>query len=99
MSSSEHTTPKQLFTVLLACGLLLLVVHTLGRFIYTPLLPYLVADNLFTAPEGAALATWNYLGYLMGAMLAIRWHRISQIRFMLPAFLVEIGRASCRERV
>ena len=87
MTSPPTATPKQLFTVLLAGSLVLLVVHTLGRFIYTPLLPYLVADNQFSAPDGAAVATWNYLGYLMGAMLAIRWHRIDQIRFMLPLFL------------
>ena len=87
MTSSPTATPKQLFTVLLAGSLVLLVVHTLGRFIYTPLLPYLVADNQFSAPDGAAVAIWNYLGYLMGAMLAIRWHRIDQIRFMLPLFL------------
>src|SRR5690554_7942535 len=88
MTSSPTATPKQLFTVLLAGSLVLLVVHTLGRFIYTPLLPYLVADNQFSAPDGAAVATWNYLGYLMGAMLAIRWHRVSHIRILLPAFLV-----------
>ncbi|TVT36156.1 YbfB/YjiJ family MFS transporter [Marinobacter vinifirmus] len=87
MTPSPTATPKQLFTVLLAGSMVLLVVHTLGRFIYTPLLPYLVADNQFSAPDGAAVATWNYLGYLMGAMLAIRWHRIDQIRFMLPLFL------------
>jgi len=87
MTSTPCTTPKQLFTVLLAGSLVLLVVHALGRFIFTPLLPYLVADNQFSAPDGAAVATWNYLGYLMGAMLAIRWHRIDQIRLMLPLFL------------
>ncbi|WP_303289972.1 YbfB/YjiJ family MFS transporter [Marinobacter sp. SS5-14b] len=87
MTSTPCTPPKQLFTVLLAGSLVLLVVHALGRFIFTPLLPYLVADNQFSAPDGAAVATWNYLGYLMGAMLAIRWHRIDQIRIMLPLFL------------
>src|SRR5690554_5102705 len=87
MTSANTPTPRQLFTVLLAGSLVLLVVHGLGRFIYTPLLPYLVADNQFNAPDGAAVATWNYLGYLMGAMLAIRWHRIDQIRLMLPLFL------------
>jgi MFS family permease len=88
MTSQTAPNPKQLFTVLLAGALVLLVVHTLGRFIYTPLLPYLVADGQFSAADGAAVATWNYLGYLMGAMVAIKWHRIDQIRFMLPLFLV-----------
>lgn len=87
MTSSPAISPRQLFTVLLAGSFVLMVVHTLGRFIYTPLLPYLVADGQFSAADGAAVATWNYLGYLMGAMLAIRWHRIDQIRQLLPLFL------------
>lgn len=87
MYQQNSTTPKELFSVLAAGAIMLMVVHGLGRFIYTPLLPYLVDDGQFTAPEGAAVATWNYLGYLMGAILAIRWHRVSQIRVMLPAFL------------
>lgn len=81
------TTPRELFTVLVAGAVVLLVVHGLGRFIYTPLLPYLVDDGQFNAQQGAAIATWNYLGYLMGAMLAIRWHRINQIRVLLPLSL------------
>lgn len=81
------TTPRELFTVLVAGAVVLLVVHGLGRFIYTPLLPYLVDDGQFNAQQGAVIATWNYLGYLMGAMLAIRWHRVDQIRLLLPLSL------------
>lgn len=88
MQQQTSTTPKELFGVLAAGAVVLMVVHGLGRFIYTPLLPYLVEDGQFSAPDGAAVATWNYLGYLMGAVLAIRWHRVSQIRIMLPVFLV-----------
>ncbi|MCQ4346847.1 YbfB/YjiJ family MFS transporter [Pseudomonas stutzeri] len=73
-----------LFPVLLAGALLLLTVHTLGRFIYTPLLPWLVEDGLLSVRQGADIASWNYLGYLIGALLAIRWHRIAQIRRSLP---------------
>lgn len=87
MPQLNRTTPKELFGVLAAGAIMLMVVHGLGRFIYTPLLPYLVDDAQFTAPEGAAVATWNYFGYLVGAMLAIRWHRVSQIRVLLPVFL------------
>lgn len=86
-SPQSSTTPPQLFSVLAAGAIVLLVVHGLGRFIYTPLLPYLVDDGQFGAAEGAAVATWNYLGYLMGAMVAIRWHRIDQIRTLLPVSL------------
>ncbi|MCQ4301298.1 YbfB/YjiJ family MFS transporter [Pseudomonas songnenensis] len=73
-----------LFPVLLAGAVLLLVVHGLGRFVYTPLLPWLVEDGLLTVKEGASIASWNYLGYLIGALLAVRWHRVAQIRRTLP---------------
>ena len=75
---------RQLMSVVLAGATILLVVHALGRFIYTPLLPYLVGDGQLTASEGASVATWNYLGYLIGALLAVRWYRPDQIRISLP---------------
>lgn len=87
VSRQSCTSRRELFAVLAAGAVVLLVVHGLGRFIYTPLLPYLVDDGQFGAGEGAAVATWNYLGYLMGAMVAIRWHRIDQIRILLPVSL------------
>ncbi len=73
-----------LFPVLLAGAILLLVVHGLGRFVYTPLLPWLVEDGLLSVQQGASIASWNYLGYLLGALLALRWHRVAQIRRSLP---------------
>lgn len=85
---SSPATPRELFSALASGAVLLLVVHALGRFIYTPLLPYLVDDGLFSAADGAAVATWNYMGYLMGAVLAIRWHRIDHIRRILPLAVV-----------
>lgn len=87
-SQSSSIRPIDLFTVVAAGAILLLVTHGLGRFIYTPLLPYLVEDGQINAGQGAAIATWNYLGYLLGALLAIRWHTIRQIRRLLPASLV-----------
>lgn len=77
-----------LFTVVAAGAILLVVTHGLGRFIYTPLLPHLIEDGQINAGQGAAIATWNYLGYLLGALLAIRWHTIRQIRRVLPASLM-----------
>lgn len=38
-----------------------------GRFVYTPLLPIMVAQAGMTAAQGAVLATANYAGYLLGA--------------------------------
>ena len=88
---SIASSSRTIYTALLAGAVLLLVVHTLGRFIYTPLLPYFIDDGLLTTEQGAAIATWNYLGYLLGALLAVRWHSIPQIRVMLPlALLVHV---------
>lgn len=91
---TEHRStpePGKLAVVVLAGATLLLVVHALGRFIYTPLLPYLVGDGQLTASAGASVATWNYLGYLIGALLAVRWYRPDQIRITLPvAMLVHV---------
>ncbi|MFE8070494.1 YbfB/YjiJ family MFS transporter [Marinobacteraceae bacterium S3BR75-40.1] len=86
-ASSPTPSARELFVTIAAGAVILLVVHTLGRFYYTPLLPYLVDDGLLDTQEGAFLAMWNYLGYLMGALLAIRWHRIDQIRYLLPVSL------------
>ncbi|AKX53488.1 YbfB/YjiJ family MFS transporter [Thiopseudomonas alkaliphila] len=69
---------------LLAGALLLLVVHTLGRFIYTPMLPRLVDDGLLTLQQGATIATWNYIGYLLGALIAMRWYSLDKIKLFLP---------------
>ncbi|MEL0167527.1 MAG: YbfB/YjiJ family MFS transporter [Pseudomonadaceae bacterium] len=73
--------------VVLAAAALLLVVHGLGRFIFTPLLPLLVGDGQFSTGQGASLATWNYVGYLIGALIAIRWHRPKQIHRSVPLAL------------
>lgn len=80
---NNNKTPD-LLKVILAGALVLLVVHTLGRFIYTPLLPWLIRDGMLTIKQGADVASWNYLGYLTGAIMAMRWHRLEQIRAILP---------------
>lgn len=41
----------------------------IGRFVYTPILPLMHAQAGLSATAGAALATANYAGYLVGAVL------------------------------
>lgn len=50
----------------------LAVAMGVGRFAFTPLFPLMVRDGLLDAQSGALLAGSNYLGYLVGAMLASR---------------------------
>src|SRR5699024_11207589 len=79
----KQQTPD-LSRVIIDRTLVVMVVQTLGRFIYTPLLPWLVEDGLLSLKQGADVASWNYLGYLIGALLAMRWHRVEQIHTVLP---------------
>ncbi|CAL92649.1 YbfB/YjiJ family MFS transporter [Azoarcus olearius] len=85
---SPPPSPPRLWIPLLAAALALVVVHGIGRFAYTPLLPLLVGDGFMGLDTGAAVATWNYVGYLLGAMLAIRLHEPAQIRRILPLALL-----------
>ncbi|WP_430460779.1 YbfB/YjiJ family MFS transporter [Thalassolituus sp. LLYu03] len=70
MLSQPHT-PSSHWWPILAAAVSLVVVHGFGRFVFTPLLPLLVDDGLITLAQAASLATWNYVGYLAGAMLAL----------------------------
>jgi MFS family permease len=76
------------FKAILAAALALVAVHALGRFAYTPLLPLLLDDGLFNLAQGAQLATWNYLGYLLGALLALPMANPRGLRLGLPAALL-----------
>lgn len=87
-SINAPNPPNRLWIPLLAAAVALVVVHGLGRFAYTPLLPMLVSDGFMGLDAAAAFATWNYVGYLLGAMLAIRLHQPDQIRRILPAALI-----------
>ncbi|WP_278266225.1 YbfB/YjiJ family MFS transporter [Nocardia sp. AG03] len=49
-----------------------------GRFVFTPLLPIMSAATGLSAGDGALIATGNYAGYLVGAVLLTRrphWNR------------------------
>ncbi len=58
-----------------------------GRFAFTPMFPLMVRDGLLNSENGTLLAASNYLGYLLGAMLAGRIK-------IKPSLLLAIGLAS-----
>ena len=90
MSAPQHN-PSSHWWPIVAAAVSLVVVHGFGRFIYTPLLPLLVNDGLISLTEAAALATWNYIGYLAGAMLALFLYQRGHGRRALVVMLLSNG--------
>ncbi|MFS0788187.1 YbfB/YjiJ family MFS transporter [Shouchella sp. 1P09AA] len=70
---------KQHLRLIIGGFLSLAVVMGIGRFAYTPLLPYMEEATGLSSFSSGLLATWNYIGYFLGALLAgrgtfhVRW--------------------------
>ena len=71
-------------------GLLSLAVAIgIGRFVYTPILPYMTTGLGLAKSEAGLIASANYLGYLLGA-LAVAWSPLpgDPRRWLLAALVV-----------
>lgn len=61
--------------VIALAGLLSLAVAVgIGRFTFIPLLPMMLHDGVASLPQASALATANYFGYWVGAILYALQH-------------------------
>lgn len=65
-------TPSGLGAALVAMAGLA-VAMGFGRFAYTPILPLMIEAHLLPVTEGSALAGINLAGYLLGALVGIRF--------------------------
>ncbi|MCH4477537.1 YbfB/YjiJ family MFS transporter [Staphylococcus haemolyticus] len=61
--------PKQAYKQLVLSMLALMITMSISRFAYTPILPFMQQDTSMNNQNAGLLATFNYLGYLMGAII------------------------------
>jgi predicted MFS family arabinose efflux permease len=84
--------------IALAGMLSLGVAMGIGRFAFTPLLPMMLADGVVDLAGASWLASANYLGYLVGALLCTLqpwlWRRLSWLPAVSAPALVRCGLAA-----
>src|SRR5665647_3425780 len=82
-------------TIALAGLVSLAVAMGLGRFAFTPLLPMMLNDGVVDLPAASWLASANYLGYMLGAMLCTLqpwlWARFKWLPLLAYSSLVRAG--------
>jgi predicted MFS family arabinose efflux permease len=71
--TQQHSTHnrRQAWMIALSGVLALGVALGIGRFAFSPLLPMMLHDKVITLTEGGWLATANYVGYFLGALLCM----------------------------
>ena len=67
--SASVTSSTSVLAIALAGMFSLAVAMGIGRFAFTPLMPMMLHDQLIDLPQASWLASANYLGYLLGAIL------------------------------
>lgn len=87
--------PTRPLTVVLAGMVSLAVAMGIGRFAFTPLLPMMLSDGVVDLPTASWLASANYLGYLVGAVLCMLqpwlWARCTRLPLWGHVRLVRSG--------
>ena len=44
-----------------------------GRFLFTPMIPIMIEQTTLTVSSAGYLASINYIGYTLGALLPLLW--------------------------
>ena len=70
--------------IAMTCAIALATAMGIGRFAFTPLLPMMLSDGVVNLAGASLLASANYLGYLVGALLCtfqpLIWSRFKSLR-------------------
>ena len=91
----QSTTEISPWAIALAGMVALAVAMGIGRFAFTPLLPMMLTDGVIDLPHASWLASANYLGYLIGALLCTFqpwiWARLAFLPLLAFSSLVRAG--------
>jgi len=63
----QHNT----WLLILAGTAALALAMGIGRFAYTPILPFMLNELGLSATEGGLIASWNFIGYCIGSLIPI----------------------------
>lgn len=93
MNSTSHPVERFSFSTALFGMLVLTLGMGLGRFLYTPMLPVMLAEGEFSFSELSWIASGNYAGYLAGSLLFSfgAFHLPSRLRPFLLASALATG--------
>jgi len=67
---SSHR-PHKSWPLIIAGTAALALAMGIGRFAYTPILPFMISEVGFGATEGGLIASWNFIGYCIGSLIPI----------------------------
>ena len=93
MSQQPHIADRYSLRTALFGMMVLALGMGIGRFLYTPMLPVLLAEGRFTFSELSWIASVNYAGYLVGSLLFSfgLFHLSGRLRPMLLSSAVATG--------
>ncbi len=69
VTSPNHFIPSWL--IVTGSAVAVAIVMGISRFSFTPLLPVMINDGIISLAQGGTLASANYFGYLLGALICI----------------------------
>jgi predicted MFS family arabinose efflux permease len=85
----DQEVPKMDVALLVLCAAASLAASQgVGRFVYTPILPLMISHAGLSPAQGAVLATANYGGYLVGALVCEFARAKARSRAVLRASLI-----------
>ena len=68
----------------------LIVAMGIGRFAFTPILPTMLDNHLFSTVGAGYLASSNYLGYLIGALALTLFQPKNRLMFLVAGLIFSV---------